>query len=181
MDNKDINSDSNSQELSLVFLYSAIKSAGESVRSYDSKAQIVGIGYIFTVGIIKTIGDLNPDEAPFTQITILLAWMIAIFPILLYGAVLYPSRKTTPSIGAQHVVIKRLFFANSYQHNKVIDFLSDLKNADLSNELSYELLKLTTLRDLKRKRFLRALWASVFSFTLIMLSQLYQTTGSTFC
>jgi len=46
-------------EIELIsFLFSALKEAQDSIRAFDVKAQIVGIGYIFATGIIAAIGSL---------------------------------------------------------------------------------------------------------------------------
>jgi len=159
---------------SLIFLYAAIKSAEDNVRGYDLKAQIVGIGYIFTIGVISNISKLNPNEVPFDSVTVILSWVIGITPIVLFGTILYPTRKTAPSLGNDHLDIKRLFFVNETHLNNVDTYLNSLKSVDFVKELVYEHLKLATLRDLKRKRFLRALWVSSLAFVLIFISQYYR-------
>ncbi len=64
---------SSSESEQLSFLMSALEEAQSSIRAFDTKAQIVGIGYIFTVGIITSIGSMNPDKVPFTTSTVTLA------------------------------------------------------------------------------------------------------------
>ena len=69
--------ENSSESDQITFLMSALEEAQSSIRAFDTKAQIVGIGYIFTVGIITTIGSMNPDIAPFTSSTVTLAWLLA--------------------------------------------------------------------------------------------------------
>lgn len=164
-------------EKSLEFLYAAIRAAEDNVRGYDLKAQIVGIGYIFTIGVISKIVTLSAEQPPFVPMTIILSWLIGIVPIVLFGSILYPSRKTAPSIGENRNDFKKLFFANSTCHGDLEVFISEMKTVNIQKELVYELLKLTALRDLKRTRFLRALWASALTFILIFVSQLYRSMG----
>ena len=158
----------------LNFLYAAIKSSEDNVRGYDLKAQIVGIGYIFTTGVISNISKLDPSKVPFDSLTVVLSWVIGITPIILFGTILYPTRKTAPSLGDDNIGVKRLFFANDTHLNDVDIYLKKLESSDFVKELVYENLKLAALRDLKRKRFLRALWASVAAFVLIFISQYYR-------
>jgi len=159
---------------SLNFLYAAIKATEDNVRGYDIKAQIVGIGYIFTIGVISNISKLDPSKVPFDSLTVILSWIIGITPIILFGTILYPTRKTAPSLGEDHIDIKRLFFVNETHLNDVDIYLKNLESADFVKELVYEHLKLAALRNLKRKRFLRALWASAVAFVLVFISQYYR-------
>ena len=161
-------------EQSLIFLYAAIKSAEDNVRGYDLKAQIFGIGYIFTIGVISNISKLDPNEVTFDTVTVILSWVIGITQIILFGAVLYPSRKTAPPLSHDHLDIKRLFFVNETHLNDIDIYLNRLESADFVKELAYEHLKLATLRDLKCKRFLGALWVSSLAFVLIFISQYYR-------
>ena len=69
-----------------------------SIRAFDTKAQIVGIGYIFTIGIVTKIGAYNPNIPEFTPLLVILAWVLVMLPIIMFGAVLYPSRKTAPQL-----------------------------------------------------------------------------------
>jgi len=39
----------------------ALAEAQQTVRSYDVKAQIVGVGYIFALGIVFRLGSLLPE------------------------------------------------------------------------------------------------------------------------
>jgi hypothetical protein len=68
-------------------------------------------------------------------------------------------------LGDDHLDIKRLFFVNETHLNNIDTYLNSLKSADFVKELVYEHLKLAALRDLKRRRFLRALWASAIAFS----------------
>jgi hypothetical protein len=157
------------------FLFSALKEAQDSIRAFDVKAQIVGIGYIFAIGIITTIGTLNPGDAPqFTSLTILFAWFIVMIPIVFFAAVLYPSRKMAPELGETSKQVKRLYHASLEYYKNIDAYLEDVRNCDIKMEISYEIMKLSALRDLKRTRFLRALFAAGTSFLLLFSSQLFR-------
>lgn len=168
MDNTDKTS---SSELN-AFLFSALKETQDSIRAFDTKAQIVGIGYIFAIGIIGTIGSFNPDTPAFSSLTILFAWLIVILPIILFGAVLYPSRKMAPHLETNTQGLKRLYHPPMEYLNKLDDYINDVQQCDIKKELCFELMKLSALRELKRTRFLRALFAATISFILLFLAQL---------
>ena len=161
-------------EIELIsFLFSALKEAQDSIRAFDVKAQIVGIGYIFAIGIITAIGSLNPGDAPpFTSLVLLIAWLILMIPIVFFGAVLYPSRKMAPNLGEKTKHVKRLYYVPMEYYKNIDAYLKELDQCDIKTELSYELMKLSALCDLKRTRFLRALYAAGISFILLFASQL---------
>jgi len=74
-------------------LLAALQEAQSAVRSYDTKAQIVGVGYILALNVVLHFGDLLPTRAPLGPLFYAVVWGIVIMPILLFGQVLYPSRK----------------------------------------------------------------------------------------
>ena len=73
-------------------LLAALQEAQSVVRSYDTKAQIVGVGYILALNLVLHFGDLLPTHAPLGPLFFAAVWGIVIMPILQFGQVLYPSR-----------------------------------------------------------------------------------------
>ena len=69
-----------------------LQEAQSVVRSYDTKAQIVGVGYILALNLILHFGDLLPTHAPLGPLFFAAVWGVVILPILQFGHVLYPSR-----------------------------------------------------------------------------------------
>ncbi len=169
--------ESSSESDQITFLMSALEEAQSSIRAFDTKAQIVGIGYIFTVGIITTIGSMNPDQVPFTTSTVTLAWLLVMVPIVLFGMVLYPSRRMAPKLGEKSKHVKRLYHVSIDYIKDVDTYLSDIEHCDIKAEMCYELMKVSALRELKRVRFLRSLFISCASFTLIFVAQLLRSLG----
>lgn len=53
-----------------------------TVRGYDTKAQIVGVGYIFALGVVSQVEGLLPAATEFSLASLLVAWSIVIVPIL---------------------------------------------------------------------------------------------------
>jgi len=168
---------SSSESEQLSFLMSALEEAQSSIRAFDTKAQIVGIGYIFAVGIIFKIGSLNPDIAPFTSSTVIFAWLLVMVPIVLFGTVLYPSRRMAPKLGEKSKHVKRLYHVSIDYIKDVDSYLDDIEHCDIKAEICYELMKVSALRELKRVRFLRALYFSCLSFILIFAAQLLRSLG----
>ena len=73
-------------------LLAALREAQSVVRSYDTKAQIVGVGYILALNLILHFGDLLPTHAPLGPLFFAVVWGVVILPIVQFGDVLYPSR-----------------------------------------------------------------------------------------
>ena len=51
-------------------------------------------------------------------------------------------------------------------------YLHNISSFDISNELAYELFKVSDLRELKRKRFLRALFCAGIALLILFFGQL---------
>jgi len=152
-------------------LLAALKEAQDNVRTYDTKAQIVGIGYIFALNVAGGIGRQNPDSAAFEPWIILLAWAFVMTPIFFFGMVLYPSRKVAPKLAGAASSVRRVLYVEPDRVGDVDAFLEAADGCDWRREIAYELMKTSALRDLKRQRFLRALFAAALGFLLIFLGQ----------
>ena len=145
---------------------SALKEVQDTVRGYDTKAQIVGVGFIFSIGIISGFSArfFSPEISPEPWI-IILTWIIAIGPIALYGAVLYPSRTI---FGEEVAALKHTYYFRPSNSNNMSKYLNDIRTCDWVSEIVYEIMKLSGLRELKRRRFLTALWATATSYILLV-------------
>ncbi len=58
-------------------------------------------------------------------------------------------------------------------------FRQNIDAVDWKSELVYEIIRLSALRNLKRKRFLLAMFASGASFALILAGQILKLSGVT--
>ena len=166
------------EEQSISLLRDALTEAQATVRAYDTKAQIVGVGYVFALGIVGSVERLIPKSAETDWLAIAFAWIIVILPILLFGYVLYPSRKTAPRLDEDPV--KRpefVLYVDTVRHHDVEQLKQSLARCDPINEFAFEVLKLSKLRELKRKRFLRALFLAAVAFLLLFTTQLLRILG----
>ena len=82
-------------------LRDSLTEAQATVRSYDTKAQIIMAGYLFALGVVGRIGEPVIETTEVGIAYVIVAWGVAILPILLFGFVLYPSRKTAPLLSDQ--------------------------------------------------------------------------------
>jgi hypothetical protein len=99
---------------------------------------------------------------------------IVMAPWFPFGYVLYPSRKTAPRIeGASELALKRVLYVETSRHRTSEDFETAAAASDWMRELSFEILKVSKLRELKRERFIRALAGAAFSFACLFGLQLF--------
>lgn len=153
------------------FLYSSLKEAQDNIRTYDTKAQIVGIGFIFTIGMITKSFDVANQHPTLVSTVVLLFLMLA--PVILFASVLYPTRKLAPSILRNRKNVKGFYYLNPNQVDSVDSFINQFDDINVEDELVYELLKVSVLRDLKRKRFLLALLFASLSFVSLLAIQIF--------
>lgn len=161
----------------LSFLVLSLKEAQDTVRAYDTKAQIVGVGYIFAINIIFNLGNRVANFPEMSVVTLTLAWLVLIFPILLFGSVLYPSRKVAPKLGEQGGDARRTFYVEPEHIHDIDTYLADVDASDPKKEIAYEILKTAGLREIKRRRFLRALWWTVMCFMVLFFGQVLRSVG----
>jgi len=153
-------------------LRDSLNEAQATVRSYDTKAQIVGVGYIFALGIVGQMFDELGGPTKLGVVDVMVAWGIVILPILLFGFVLYPSRKTAPLLSDESAEsLQHVLYVEPGRHSGVDELIRAANRADAIRELAFELLKVSRLRELKRRRFLRALFASGVAFLVLFGSQ----------
>ena len=87
------------------------------------------------------------------------------------------SRKVAPRLGEHGGHAKRIFYTESERVYDVGAYLAAVDDCDVKIEIAYEILKTAGLREIKRRRFLRALWAAAASFIVLFLGQLLRAEG----
>ena len=156
-----------SAEQSLSLLRDSLAQAQATVRAYDTKAQIVGVGYIFALGVVGNFESLLPELSELNLLTLSVA-CVAILPILLFGFVLYPSRKSAEKFANQsEATPEHVLYVDPTKLGSVKALKEAVGRCDPIIEVSFELLKVSQLRVLKRRRFLRALFSAGVVFLFI--------------
>ena len=90
--------------------------------------------------------------------------------------VLYPSRKTAPPLSDEPAEqLEHVLYIDPRRHSGVRELVQAAQRADPVSELAFELMKISKLRELKRQRFLRALFAAGISFLVLFAAQLIQS------
>lgn len=156
-------------------LLAALHEAQAVVRSYDTKAQIVGVGYILALNLVLHFGDLLPTRAPLGPLFFAVVWGVVMMPILLFGQVLYPSRrraekdllaKTSGGSG------QSVFYVDPDTFSDLRDFVQQAWKSDWTSVLAAELLNTSRVRTIKQARFRRGLMMAVVSFIILGGEQL---------
>jgi len=162
-------------------LLAALQETQSIVRSYDTKSQIVGVGYILALNLVLHFGDLLPTHPPHGPLFFAVVWGVLILPILQFGQVLCPSRTQAEKelVGktrcdSEHPVyyVDPSFFAG------VGDLVRLALKCDWTAVLASELLKTSRIRIIKQARFRRGLAMAVFSFVVLAGDQFVRSLGS---
>lgn len=151
-------------------LLAALQETQVTARSYDTKAQIVGAGYILALNLVLHFGDLLPTRAPLGPLFFAVVWGVVILPILQFGQVLYPSRTRAEkdllgkTSGASD---QRVYYVEPDTFANLKDFVQEALRSDWTSVLGAELLKSSRVRIIKQVRFRRGLMMAVVSFIVL--------------
>ncbi|MEK1852631.1 MAG: hypothetical protein AAAC48_12365 [Phyllobacterium sp.] len=151
-------------------LLAALQEAQVTARSYDTKAQIVGAGYILALNLVLHFGDLLPTRAPLGPLFFAVVWGVVILPILQFGQVLYPSRTRAEkellakTSGASE---QSVYYVDPDTFADLKDFVKEALSSDWTSVLGAELLKSSRVRIIKQVRFRRGLLMTVVSFIVL--------------
>jgi hypothetical protein len=152
-------------------LLAALQETQSVVRSYDTKAQIVGVGYILALNLVLHFGDLLPTRASLGPLFFVFVWGVVIMPILLFGQVLYPSRTRAekefvakaPSASKPECV----YYVDPDAFVDASDLVNRALTTNWTEVLAAELLKTSRIRIIKQVRFRRGLMLAVLSFVIL--------------
>jgi len=152
-------------------LHNAINETQETVRSYDTKSEILGILMTLVVGLLNfnLVGDYKRDTV--VMLLIALATISAITSLLLMLSVLFPSRNPVEEVDLGEYTPKGTYFVfkkrgDKFNFNAIY---SNMIDTDWQKELLLELLKVSGIRDRKHTWFTRAVKTAAFTFIVIML------------
>ncbi len=158
-------------------LLASLNEVQQTIRAYDTKAQIMGVGFIFSVTMIANLlGNLD-IERTFGIGYLLGGFLLLMGPLVLFGSVLYPSRRTAPEVKDGSTPIHHCFYVQPERNRGPDGLLKDIEAADWKAELVYEISRLSALRGLKRQRFVRAMFMAGTSFGIILLVNVLKMAG----
>ena len=157
-------------------LLATLNEAQQTIRAYDTKAQIMGVGFIFAIAMVSRLLEHLPIDREFGLFHLLTGFVLLIGPVALFGAVLYPSRRTAQTNASD---ARGCFYYVGVGAKDLDAYVRDVEGADWKLELAHEIGRLSALRDLKRKRFLVAMFTAGVSFALILLNPTLNLAGIT--
>ncbi len=158
-------------------LLAVLKEAQDTVRSYDTKAEICGVGFILAFGIVKQAGDHIPIPVEWAPLYVLVGWLVAVVPIIMFAMVLYPSRVDKVAEGMRPDNVEAAMYFDSRRFPDLKSYALAAQKSDWALEIIFETMKVSAIRDIKRTRFLRALFWAAGSFSLLFLSQMMRAGG----
>ena len=121
------------------------------------------------------LSDARLILADFSALLLAVFWIFGIGPVILFGMVLYPSRAIAPYLETESDSLRRTFYFRPTESQGLNGFVQDLKACDWLKEIGYEIMKQSGLREFKRHRFLRALWACVITYLVVATIQILRS------
>ena len=156
----------------------ALVETQQSIRSYDTKSQICAIGYLFSLSIVLGINESLFPVAESGIWVVIVGWGVLILPMLFYGYVLYPSRRSVLVDERDEPDIhQKVLYIRGERHRSAKQIQEAALQSSALEELAFELHQSSDLRDRKRIRFLRALGSSFLSLLIMFLIHLMVVLG----
>lgn len=152
----------------LTLLNAALSEANAVVRSYDTKAQIAAVGYIFSLGIAGGIQELMPVEITLTTLKVIFVWVIFMVPVLQFGFVLYPTRASVQGHTDDETGV---LFLDGKSEIQAADLADSVRQCDPVLEYAGELFRVARLRNIKRRRFVLGLSLTMIAYAVLFTSQ----------
>lgn len=148
-------------------LLDSLRAAQSAVTGYDNKAQIVGIGFVFSINAIWAIGSgaLASTQAPVAAT--LGSLVVVLTPLILFGYVLCPSRGIKLLSTTKYDGIRDVYFFHASATRGLQDYVDDVEQTDWPREIAFEIMKVSAIRDAKHRRFMRALYCAAASYLFI--------------
>lgn len=149
----------------------AIEDAQETIRAYDTKAEILGILLTLAIGI--TNFTLLEHSKGCTKWILLSSWIVALVAITVLGLVLHPKKNPFANIAHGNYTPSGTYFLTnlpSAPQNTVSALTDKAVLTDWVSELMYENMKLSVIRDHKHRCFTLALRLTGFTILLIVAS-----------
>jgi hypothetical protein len=160
-----------SKRQQITILLEARRATEETIRAFDTKAQIAGVGMILSVTALVTLGSrvlAVPPALPIWLGYLLCTFLLAC--VVLFACVLWPMRRIEVELGDHSKAVHRSFFVRPDETRTLAQYVRAIEETDWVEELAFEVMKLARLRDSKQRRFRRALLgAALFYATLLLI------------
>lgn len=152
-------------------LMHAINDAQETIRAYDTKAEILGV--LITLAIGLTNFTIFTNSTGSAKWTLVISWLVALVAILSLGLVLHPKKNPFEKTSLGNFTPSSTYFLTnimSSPQNTVATLAAKALVTDWVYELMYENMKLSVIRDRKHNYFTWALRLAGVMILLIITS-----------
>lgn len=157
-----------------VVLRDILHGTEEIVRALDMKTEIAMLCYVLSVEVAIVLGALEHLRTTQPLVSIVL-FVMFIAALISYMMVLVPAHN--PRVGkrgtrdAKHGANPAVYFLADPHDMTAQDLISAVSSADYASELANEVLKLSAIRDTKRKRLLLALYLTLAFYVLLLVAR----------
>lgn len=158
----------------VTFLTAAIASTEATIRAYDTKAQVGAATFVLSITALVSLMGRAVSAPSNSNIASALLCIMAVATLIAFFSVLIPF--TSPRLQHRSSLgqVRKLFYVNQQEYPDIETYLSSIAHLNRLHEMSYELLKLSRIRDRKDVRFRIAVGFSLV-FYLIFMYQFLQT------
>lgn len=167
-------------QITLTCLQNALNETQETIRAYDTKAEILGALLTIAVGTINYSFITSNNNVLLNAVAVLTS-LSGLIAIGLLGVVIFPMKNPKEGFDLTGFESKGTYYvlSNDPSCQKVSTFVERVKQTDWYTELSFELLKSAKIRDRKHKWFKRAL--NMSALTLLLVAILVVLAGIPIC
>ncbi len=158
-------------------LLSVLTEAQNTVRSYDNKAQIMAVGYVLALQVVLRSGAQVPVPIDYAGLYVFAGWAILVLPVIMFALVLYPSHADKVSRKRDFGVCAGAMYFEPRHVADVDSYVRAVRGADWVRETACEIIKVSDIREKKRRRFLRALYWTGGSIGMLFLAQMARALG----
>lgn len=158
-------------ETTLSCLRDAIEDTQLTIRAYDMKANSLGVLLTVALGITNFTLLQSGDDG--TKGILIACWVAGLLAITFCGLVLHPRKNPFDGLHLGGYTPKGTYFLRdikSSPENTVVALAEKALATDWLLELTYENMKLSTIRDYKHGAFIAALGFSMVTLLLIGFS-----------
>lgn len=151
-------------------LMHSITDTQQTIRAYDTKAEILGILLTLAIGI--TNYTLLSGSQTYSKSIVIIGWLLGLISIVLLGLVLYPKKDPFKKINLGTYIPTGVFYLRdlSTPQNSINYLVDKANNTDWISELMYECMKLSVIRNHKHCLFIWALRTSGITLLFIAIS-----------
>jgi len=158
-----------SQENEIEILLDAVNNGQEIVRAFDLKAEILTGILTLLIGMVAfTRHDVGVGALKWLELAIIIA---AFITMLFLALVLYPTNNPLERVKKGTYTPRGVYYVSGDDLTKesVSDIANKVSSTNWRDELVFELMKVSSIRERKNYWFKAAIWAAEVTFGLLLV------------